>query len=214
MKLQPGRAALVAVMLALSAPAAAQVATAAAPGTGHQARLAGRAGDHAHGRTAINQAAGTGNVQANLAAIALSDGGTALLQLQSEQSVAATGARRDASARINEQAFQASRGVLSINQAAGARNAQANLLGIGRGEHALASLGFGQGLTGLGDAALANVSGDTPGPATGPSAPLREAVIAGDALRSSQGVVQLNQTAGADNRSVNAIVLLLPGGAP
>jgi hypothetical protein len=39
-------------------------------------------------------------------------------------------------------------------------------------------------------------------------------VIADDAFRGSQGVVQVNQTAGVGNSSANAIVIQLPGGSP
>lgn len=203
--------------LALSILPAVATAQTAAPATAvterDRALLGGQVAGQAQGRTGINQAAGSGNTQVNLAAIALSSDAAAL-QLQSRQSAAASDARRDASARIDAAAFQTTRGLLSVNQAAGAGNAQANLIGIGRGDSATAGLAIAQGITGLPDAALASVTGDTAvaDPSTPPA--VREAVIAGDALRSSQGVVQINQSAGAGNRSANAIVLLLPGGAP
>jgi hypothetical protein len=43
---------------------------------------------------------------------------------------------------------------------------------------------------------------------------VREARIDAGAIASPRGVLQINQTAGVGNASVNAIVLQLPGGTP
>jgi hypothetical protein len=189
-------------------------ATEPAPMPVNRAHMGDDAGRRPSGRIAINQAAGTGNAQINLTAIALTPDGLGLVGLQSRQTVLAGTRDRDASARIDGDAFGATDGLLSINQAAGAGNAQANLIAIGQGGAGLASLGLAQGIAGLEDAALASIAGDAPieGPAA--ATPLREAVIAGGALRDTRGVTQINQTAGVGNRSANAIVLLLPGGSP
>lgn len=202
-------------LVAAAAPARAEQSVAdAAPLPINRAHIGDDAGRNAGGRIAINQAAGAGNVQANVAAVALTPDGHSLIGLQSRQAVLTGVAERDASARIDGRALRGSDGLLSVNQAAGAGNAQANLIGIGQGGTGLAGLVLAQGVAGLEDAALASIAGDAPADDTSSAPPLREAVIAGGALRESRGVVQINQTAGVGNRSANAIVLLLPGGPP
>lgn len=168
----------------------------------------------AQGRIAVNQAAGTGNAQVNLGALASSDGGLGIVGVHALQRPGAGPRERDAAALIQDGAFSGSHGVVSVNQVAGSGNAQANLFMVGQGPQGLVAAGT-HGITGIDDAALADVAGDatTPEGAVAPSW-RREAVIADDAFRGSQGVVQVNQTAGVGNSSTNAIVLQLPGGTP
>lgn len=179
-----------------------------------QAQISEGVGVGVSGRVAINQAAGVGNTQANLAAIAIASDGRGIFDLQARQRTQAGQSPalnpRAASARIGAESFAGSQGLLSLNQAAGSGNAQLNLFAIGHGESAAA---VASSIAGLNDAALAAVSGDnrTEGAQT-PSAS-REAAIDGAAFRGSQGVVQVNQTAGVGNASVNAIVLQLPRSA-
>ena len=187
------------VLSALAAPAAAD----------DRAVIEGQAAAGTGGRIAVNQAAGTGNAQANLAAIAIADGGTGLVGLQARQQPTAGALDRAASAKLRDGAFSASQGLLSVNQVAGSGNAQANLFAIGQlGSPAVALV------AGVDDAALAGVAGDTTSGGAQPTSRPREAFIADDAFRGSQGVVQVNQTAGVGNASTNAIVLQLPGGTP
>ncbi|MDV3255389.1 MAG: hypothetical protein LOX98_08175 [Lysobacter sp.] len=187
------------VLSALAAPAAAD----------DRAVIEGQAAAGTSGRIAVNQAAGTGNAQANLAAIAIADGGTGLVGLQARQQPTAGALDRAASAQLRDGAFSASQGLLSVNQVAGSGNAQANLFAIGQlGSPAVALV------AGVDDAALAGVAGDTTSGGAQPTSRPREAFIADDAFRGSQGVVQVNQTAGVGNASTNAIVLQLPGGTP
>ena len=182
-----------------------------------QATVDGAAARGAQGRIAVNQAAGAGNAQVNLGAIASSDGGQGVVGVQALQRPRAGVRERDAAARIHDRAFASSQGVLSVNQVAGSGNAQANLFMVGQGPQGVVAAGAhgATGITGIDDAALADVAGDatTPEGAVAPSW-RREAVIADDAFRGSQGVVQVNQTAGVGNSSTNAIVLQLPGGTP
>lgn len=214
--------ALLVVLAGLAGPAAAQSTDeetpAAAPPLPHvSAAIADDAGRAARGRTAVNLAAGRGNLQANLAAISLSsNSGRGLVGLQLRQRPATGDRRVDASASIQGGAFAQSQGLLSVNQAAGSGNAQANLFAIGQHSSPLAASGVAglRDIAGVDDAALAAVAGEVPINTTDTPPPLREAVIAGDAFRGSQGVVQVNQTAGVGNSSANAIVLLLPGGTP
>lgn len=199
---------IAAVVLCLAGTAGAGAQEAPTPGH-DQAGIAGQAGNAVAGRVALNQAAGSGNTQANLAALALpADGhGGAAVRVRQQP---ASGARdRAASAQLQGGAFTGSRGLLSINQIAGSGNAQANLFVVGRQTAATAVL-----VAGVDDAALAAIAAE---PGTGDRAApaaLRDARIGDDAFRGSQGVVQLNQTAGVGNLSTNAIVLQLPGGTP
>jgi hypothetical protein len=171
-------------------------------------RIEGSAASHLDGVASVNVAAGAGNAQANLRAVGMADRG--LAQTLALQSTDATGADRSraAQALITGAALSDARGVLGVNQAAGAANAQANLLAIG---HA-ATLGFVQRVD---NAALAATAAPTAaGDAPLMPAPVREARIDAGAIASPRGVVQINQTAGVGNASANAIVLQLPGGAP
>ena len=201
--------------IAVALPVRAQEAATAPPPPPplDQARAADHAGKGAVGRTAVNQAAGAGNVQANLAAIALAGDGLGLVDLRSRQSAGPGDRQRDAGARIEGQAFSASNGLLSVNQAAGSGNTQANLFALGNGG-AKPFVTLGGGIAGLDDAALASVAGDRPTERAEATPRLRQAVIADDAFRGGQGVVQVNQTAGVGNASTNAVVLRLPGSTP
>jgi hypothetical protein len=173
------------------------------------ATISDRAGQDLSGRAAINQAAGSGNTQANLAALALSPGGLGLVGVQARQ-LPQGAAVRDASVRIDRQALSGTRGLLSVNQAAGSGNAQLNLFALGNTDIAIQAAPAAA----LDDAALASVAGSHPTEGAGSTPRLRQAVIGDDAFRGSQGVVQVNQTAGVGNASTNAIVLQLPRGAP
>ena len=159
----------------------------------------------AGGRVAVNQAAGIGNTQANLAAIAANGAPSISAVQQPPEATALDAVRgRAAGARVDAHAFAGGSGLLAVNQAAGSGNAQLNLFAVGAGAPADVRL------SALDDAALAAVAappstGTTPPP---PSAP-RTAVIADGAFRGDRGVLQVNQTAGVGNASTNAIVLSL-----
>ncbi|MFD0739704.1 hypothetical protein ACFQZQ_10475 [Lysobacter koreensis] len=193
--------------------ALAQVAAPAASGHDH-ARIHDAAGIGASGRVAINQAAGSGNTQASLAALAIAGDGRGLGGLHARQRPQAdlpTALRqRAASARIGAESFAGSAGLVSLNQAAGSGNAQLNLFAIGHGDPAASVAGD---IVVLNDAALAAVAGDNRTEGAETASAIREAAIDGGSFRGSQGVVQVNQTAGVGNASVNAIVLQLPRGA-
>jgi hypothetical protein len=181
-----------------------------APGSHDQAVIDGRAGTNGHGRLAVNMAAGAGNAQANLAAMAGIGDGPGFASIEYLQRPGATDRQAHATARIEDGAFGGGRGLVGVNQVAGSGNAQANVFLAGQG---VALHGDGPGFAG--DDVLAATAGD-PTPIDPHHAPAwrREAVIADDAFRGSQGVVQVNQTAGVGNNSANAIVIQLPGGSP
>lgn len=213
------RALLLVALPTMAVPAIAQQVTAPESGTdaagADAALIGGDAGRDLGGRAAINLAAGSGNAQANLAAIALSSGGHGLVTVQARQRMLppaqlAELRQRDASARIDGRAFAGSIGLLSVNQVAGSGNDQLNVFALGNAEVAFAA----SGLAGLDDASLAAVAGNNPTEGTETPSGLRHVTIADDAFHGSQGVVQVNQTAGVGNFSTNAIVLQLPGGVP
>ncbi len=219
------RALLLAATLAMATTAAAQHTSAPEPGADADApgtdvaSIGDDAGRSLAGRGALNLAAGSGNAQANLAAIALSSSGDALITLQARQRTQLQPAElaqlaelreRDASARIDGRAFADSVGLLSVNQVAGSGNAQLNVFALGNADAAIAA----SGLAGLDDATLATVAGNNPTEGTETPFGLRHVVIADDAFHGSRGVVQVNQSAGVGNFSTNAIVLQLPGGTP
>lgn len=161
------------------------------------------------GRIALNQAAGQGNAQANLAAFAITDQGSARLALGSrQQSGAMRGEARSARADIGRDALSSTSGALALNQAAGSANQQTNLLAIGHGTTSLHAL---QVLL-ADDATLAQTGSAATGPeGTAIAQPGRHASIDSEALRGNQGVMQVNQSVGVGNLSTNAIVLQLPG---
>lgn len=195
---------LVAVSLCVCAP----IAFAAPPARDHADIAAGTA-THASGRVAVNQAAGAGNAQANLAAIA---NGASFEQarVDARQATLAGDRSRAARAHIGTDAFAQSSGLLSVNQAAGSGNAQLNLFALGGHASAAAAQQVSDALD---DRALSSVTGDNAGRPIGTAPPARDARIDAGAFRGSAGVVQVNQTAGVGNASVNAIVLQLPGSA-
>ena len=182
-----------------------------------QAVIEGAAVSGAQGRIAVNQAAVAGCEGPEVGLRIAGAGGLGLVGVHAAQKPGAASPalrERDAAARIQHGAFSGSQGVLSVNQIAGSGNAQANLFMVGQGPQGVVAAGV-HGISGIDDAALADVAGDanTTEGAVVPSW-RREAVIADDAFRGSQGVVQVNQTAGVGNSSTNAIVLQLPGGTP
>lgn len=194
------------VLFSLAVAAIASLALPAFAQSQDQAFIGENAGAGSQGRIAVNQAAGAGNAQANLAAFAHAQNGIGLADTYSRQRATPAERAAAASATIDGSAFDGISGALSLNQAAGSSNLQLNTIAIGAG---------GFQLTHADDAALAEtaVAGtSTEGTAT--ATPDRRALIDMDAFRGSQGVVQVNQTAGVGNLSTNAIVLQLPGSTP
>lgn len=169
----------------------------------------GHGGAALQGVAGINLAAGSGNAQANVRVIALAPGG-AVASARQTLDASRADAQRDASAVLAGSAFDAVQGISGINQAAGSANAQLNVLAIGPG----VALAIGQQVDNLALAATHVDAGMYPTTSAVPAPPRREARVDGTALRAPSGVVQLNQTAGVGNASVNAIVLQLPGGTP
>ncbi len=160
-----------------------------------------QSGQNHQGVLMINQAAGDAQQQANARAIAIGSGVNA-------QATATTNVKQNtdhlpvnpagivASASIGGRTFANSNGVVGINQGAGSGNQQINAMRI--------TSGLAQGLD---DSALAQQS-VRPSSISGAAEPLsaERIVSVGDsAFSNSRGVVQLNQSAGVGNRSINSL---------
>jgi len=196
---------LVAILAAATAPAAEEGSPdpeaslaqsvigggAAAPGPGNQ------------GVVAINIAAGDINAQANTASLALNPQGGSTVRITTQQNIYSDIGTpfQGAVARIENGAFAETAGLVSINQASGKGNAQAN------------GILFVAGVEGevIADSVLAQTApqaGASTGPGTSPDS-FREASIAEGAFRNVNGVVQVNQLAGSGNATANNFVLQL-----
>lgn len=210
MRLLPLAAVLVAAAYATPGPA--PCATPADDYAGMLAYLAdsridGRAFAGANGAIAANLAAGDLNLQANLRGIA--NGVRADVAIAAVQAHA--GDRFDtplhATASIGGRAFEHASGMVSINQASGSGNAEMNLVAATLAAN-LASRGIREAsddsLLSLAPAAAGNGLRPLPGMPTNGS---RRVAVEAGALRGFEGVLQLNQIAGAANRTSNQLGL-------
>lgn len=158
----------------------------------------------ARGYVGVNIAAGDANLQSNAAAIALGgQGGAGLSASALRQRV--DGVRIIAPvvavSSIRDNAFSEARGVLSINQASGVANAQANSVAIA----------FGVATEVTVEADLAQyVAGSLQ--LTPDVQRRREASVADTAFSGARGIVQLNQSAGAANATSNNFMLRIQSG--
>lgn len=172
--------------------------SAAAIADNNTAAIGGNAFGAAQGNIQVNLAAGIGNAQANLTSVAM--GGSARAGAAVKQAVGSVSAASGSyAATINGHAFNAASGLISINEASGAGNAQANSIAI-----AIAGLG-GEAVT---STALSQVSGQAPRPMSG-SATHNHVAISDDAFAHANGLIQINQAAGSSNASANHFALEL-----
>ena len=161
----------------------------------------------ASGVIAVNLAAGDFNLQSNAQAIAIS--AQAQAQIQQRQRIQAlTASAPDAMiASIGGNALSGARGLISVNQASGIGNCEANSIAV---VVALAQQGIEESTS----ARLADLGTQTGGATGGrsqanPSSSPRAASIAGTALRGTEGVVQLNQIAGMGNTAGNRLLIVI-----
>jgi hypothetical protein len=148
------------------------------------------------GLISINTAAGQDHQQINARAIAIGEHATSQLILQQKLMMESLSSAVDAHSEILGASFSQSNGLIGVNQAAGAGNQQINAyrLRLGAPGQALDDSVLSQQNV----AAPANLSGSTH------DAKGTRAVITDNrAFTGSRGVVQLNQSAGVGNRSVN-----------
>lgn len=146
----------------------------------------------------VNQAAGTGQQQANARALAAGDHAGAQINVEQAQDLLSPDQRAlNASAHIGGASFSQGAGVLGVNQGAGIGNQQINAFRIQLGAvpESLDDSGLAQ------SAALSSINSGAVVPQSGQ----RLISIDDQAFADSRGVVQLNQSAGAGNRMVNSL---------
>lgn len=166
------------------------------------AALAGSAGN-----IAVNNSAGIGNTQANMAAVSVG-GELATADLRSRQQAAA-GARAtngNERAEISSHAFRDAAGIIAINQSSGNGNAQANLVAIAFGNMAEVSIEQ-LGRVSVAHDVSTGLEGNSEDTGT------QRSVIADSAFAGARGVVQVNQLAGSGNSSANVFALSVGVGA-
>ncbi len=161
----------------------------------------------ATGVIAVNLAAGDFNLQSNAQAIAI--GAQAQAQIEQRQRIQAlTASVPDAMvAGIGGNALSGAHGLISVNQASGVGNREANSIAV---VVALAQQGIEESTS----ARLADLDTQTSGATGGrsqaaPSSSPRSASVAGTALRGTEGVVQLNQIAGMGNTAGNRLLIVI-----
>jgi len=149
------------------------------------AAINGNAVTNVTGVIAVNQTAGNGNVQSNVAVI----GKSVPVVKQSAALVQGETGRSS----IGSFAFSGANGILQVNQSAGSGNAQANVVYVT-------------------DSVL---SATVPQQSVPPGAPASNGAnaisVAKTAFSHAKGLVQVNQIAGTSNRTANTFVLQLPG---
>lgn len=164
--------------------------------------IGGNAFGAAQGNIQVNLAAGEANAQANLTSVAV--GRSARAETHASQVVGTVSATPGSySATINGNAFNAASGLISVNEASGAGNAQANSIAI-----AIAGLG-GEAVS---TNTLSQVAGSPGAHAPGP-VPHNHVAISDEAFAHANGLIQINQAAGSANASANHFALELNLGA-
>jgi len=175
----------------------------------NQSRIEGRALVGANGLIAINQAAGDLNAQANL--IGMAQGGQARVDIDARNTSARNTVLLDgplhASAHIDGQALQDASGIATINQVSGIANTMVNIVSA-----TLAS----EGIRESDDAALAAArvpasAGGQGNAGDGDARGIRSVGVAASALQGFDGVLQLNQIAGAGNDTANILGMAVHG---
>jgi hypothetical protein len=161
----------------------------------------------ADGAIAINMAAGDGNLQANQRAFARGGRAIAAVQQRQHQAGNVLAAPDHASASIGGAAFAGAAGLLSINQASGSGNAEANLVTAVLAERGIREASDGN--LSFVAASAGEQRSDAQGvPATG----TRSVAVESTALQGFNGVLQLNQVAGSGNAVDNQFALSVQGG--
>lgn len=156
----------------------------------------GSSGQNYQGNFSLNQAAGDQQQQVNGRAIAIGTQAQATGQYRQQINTRADSAR-DARSVIEGNAFSNGNGILGINQSSGANNQQINAVRLGV---SVQPQSIDDSVLSQQNVALLQGSGTaehTPGN--------RQVATSDQAFTGSRGVVQLNQSAGVGNQSVNAL---------
>lgn len=175
----------------------------------NQSLIEGRALAGANGALAINQAAGDFNMQGNL--VGMAQGPRAQVAVDARATSARNSVLLDgplhASARIEGQALRGASGIATINQASGIANTTLNVVS--------ATLAR-EGIRESDDTALAATSvtasaGGQGMAGNGSAMGTRNVGVAASALQGFDGVLQLNQVAGAGNDTANLLSMAVHG---
>lgn len=162
----------------------------------NQSEITDRALSGATGVIGVNMAAGDANAQANVRALVIGGeiavAGAHVEQKTDEAAMSAMPSFQQD--HIGGEAFSSGSGLIGVNQTAGYGNAQANLVTIG--------LGSAPQLASTAELGASHGGGeDTDQGYTG----RRSDIIDGHAFSGSQGVIQVNQSAGSANQVTNSI---------
>ncbi len=160
----------------------------------NRTEISERALSGATGMIGVNMAAGDNNAQANIRAIVV--GGEATADAASEQRASGSAPNLPSLQQdiITGGAFSGAVGVIGVNQSAGFGNTQGNLLAIGLGGEALPAS----------SSDLQSTRSTTAEPVPAAQG-VRSDIIGGQAFAGSQGVIQVNQSAGNTNQVTNAM---------
>lgn len=154
------------------------------------------------GIASVNVAAGDRIIQFNGIAVAVSQGGTASAEVRAAQQADKDITDEPASvagAHIGDGAFADAHGIVTVNQASGQDNVQANGVAIALGIDGEA----------LADSVLSQSLPDANPPNGEQGIPARHREVSMDdgVLEGTHGIVQVNQTAGAWNATANAFAI-------
>ena len=171
-------------------------------------RIDGNALSGARGSIAVNQAAGDLNVQANLRSIAVGQYAAADVDAIQFQTNNQANAPTHASAVIGGRALQGAGGIASINQASGSGNAAFNAVALALAQQGIRETDDDQALS----AAFASAGQQHDFERGSATAGRRVASVDSTALQGFEGVLQLNQVAGAGNDTGNVLSMSIQSG--
>ena len=173
-----------------------------------QSRVDGSAFSGASGALALNVAAGDLNQQSNLRAIAIATRAIASTDVRQARRGDRTTSPDAASAVIAGRAFSGASGLAGINQASGSGNAAFNAVALALAQQGIRETDDDQALS----AAFASAGQQHDFERGGATAGRRVASVDSTALQGFEGVLQLNQVAGAGNDTGNVLSMSLQSG--
>jgi hypothetical protein len=202
LKLRPLHTALCICMSGAALVAASHAHAQALPKIGAEATIGNGAGAGVTGAFTVNETAGLNNAQLNQ--VTVTNGAVVGNDNASVQSASVAARVTNARASIEANAFSNTSGAVLVNQSAGAGNLQRNSTQLGTAALGVETVSDGE------LSATAPKNGGL-GQSIGVHS-VREANISNDAFKNVNGIVQINQTAGAGNATANSFVLRPPAG--
>ena len=173
-----------------------------------QSRVDGSAFSGASGALALNVAAGDLNQQSNLRAIAIATRAIASTDVRQARRGDRTTSPDAASAVIAGRAFSGASGLAGINQASGSGNAAFNAVALALAQQGIRETDDDHALS----AAFASAGQQHDFERGSATAGRRVASVDSTALQGFEGVLQLNQVAGAGNDTGNVLSMSLQTG--